>query len=272
MRRTRAGVVFLTQPPLTPALGPWLRPSFAKYSKALAREKAILSILASSLPDCDVYQQNWNVERKNWLPFFWNGFQQTTRYTYQIEDLHNKDQLWSNLQENTRREIRKARQRFELTVRPAKSIQEFLELNQKTFGRQGRSAPYSERLVKRIAEQAKMRNALDVLVTEDPQGKLHAGAFVVRWREKAFYLMGGGDPDLRISGAASLCIWEAISQQPQSTKIFDFEGSMIEPIERFFRGFGAEQTPYFHVSKSMTLKGSLALALLRWRQKKSYKK
>ena len=31
---------------------------------------------------------------------------------------------------------------------------------------------------------------------------------------------------------------------------FDFEGSMIEPVERSFRQFGAKQTPYFSVSKT----------------------
>ena len=60
--------------------------------------------------------------------------------------------------------------------------------------------------------------------------------------------MGGGDPDLRNSGAASLCVWEAIKFASTVTKSFDFEGSMHEPIERFFRAFGAEQRPYFEVS------------------------
>jgi hypothetical protein len=76
--------------------------------------------------------------------------------------------------------------------------------------------------------------------------------------------MGGGDPAHRTSGAASLCIWEAIARQPDTTEVFDFEGSVIEPIERFFRGFGALQTPYFHVSKAASRKGALALLMLRW--------
>ena len=64
----------------------------------------------------------------------------------------------------------------------------------------------------------------------------------------AYYLMGGGDPELRNSGATSLVLWEAICRQPEIVEVFDFEGSMIEPIERFCRAFGAVQTPYFRVS------------------------
>ena len=60
--------------------------------------------------------------------------------------------------------------------------------------------------------------------------------------------MGGGNPTLRNSGATSLCMWEAIKLASTVTKVFDFEGSMIEPIERFFRGFGAMQKPYFAIT------------------------
>jgi hypothetical protein len=34
------------------------------------------------------------------------------------------------------------------------------------------------------------------------------------------------------------------------TKRFDFEDSMIEPLERFFRAFGAKQIPCFHITKT----------------------
>jgi len=61
--------------------------------------------------------------------------------------------------------------------------------------------------------------------------------------------MGGGAPDLRNSGATSLCMWEAIQFAATVTKSFDFEGSMLETVERFFRAFGAKQTPYFAISK-----------------------
>lgn len=62
--------------------------------------------------------------------------------------------------------------------------------------------------------------------------------------------MSGSDPILRSSGAISLLRWESIKYSSSVTKSFDFEGSMIEPIERFMRSFGAIQTPYFAISKT----------------------
>jgi hypothetical protein len=60
--------------------------------------------------------------------------------------------------------------------------------------------------------------------------------------------MGGIDPAFS-SGAFSLLMWHAIQFASQVTTRFDFEGSMIESIERFFRSFGARQVPYLHVQK-----------------------
>ena len=42
---------------------------------------------------------------------------------------------------------------------------------------------------------------------------------------------------------------EALKLLTTKTKIFNFEGSMIEPVERFFRAFGAIQKPYFQITK-----------------------
>jgi hypothetical protein len=44
------------------------------------------------------------------------------------------------------------------------------------------------------------------------------------------------------------------------TRAFDFEGSILRPVERFFRDFGGRQTPYLDVSRA-TRPAQAALAL-----------
>jgi hypothetical protein len=83
---------------------------------------------------------------------------------------------------------------------------------------------------------------------------------VVRDRRTAYYLMGGGDPQLRTSGAGSLLLWEAIRQTRTAVSVFDFEGSMLRPVERFFRAFGGRQSPYLRISRT-TPTGRAALAI-----------
>ncbi|MBF4434706.1 GNAT family N-acetyltransferase [Vibrio anguillarum] len=243
--KKKYGLTLLTQPSLTQNLGPWIRPAHGKYSKQLSREKDLMEALIEQLPQHHYFNQNWHYSNTNWLPFYWKGFEQSTRYTYVISSLDDINSIWEETQDNIRREIRKAENRFGLVVNSDLPISDFFELNQLTFSRQGLSMPYSEHFVENIVNQAKKRKQCRWFIAQDNEGRNHAGVLLVWDSESAYYLMGGGDPDLRNSGATSLCMWEAIKFASTVTKRFDFEGSMIEPVERFFRAFGAKQTPYF---------------------------
>jgi lipid II:glycine glycyltransferase (peptidoglycan interpeptide bridge formation enzyme) len=204
--------------------------------------------LIEQLPSYDSFQQNWSYQYQNWLPFFWEGFQQTTAYTYVLENLTDPDKLFSDFQENIRREIRKSSNRHGLLVKSDVDLSDFIDLNAKTFSRQGMGMANSELFIQRLVAVLVDRKCVKWFVAYDQQNRAHAGVLIVWDGDSAYYLMGGGDPELRNSGATSLCMWEAIKFASTVTKRFDFEGSMIEPIERFFRGFGAIQKPYFKVS------------------------
>lgn len=257
----RFGFKILTTPALTQSLGPWLKITAEKYSKKLAQEKKLIQQLYNRLPNHAEYNQNWHYKYKNWLPLYWLGYEQTTRYTYRIEDLASLDDVWDGLQENIRREIRKAEKR-RIKVRTDLELGDFLNLNKKVFLRQGVQIPYSEFLVRKIHEAASSRNAVKTFIAVDDEGRHHSAVYIVWDENSAYYLLGGGDPDLRNSGATSLCMWEAIKFSSTVTKSFDFEGSMIEPIERFFRGYGAKQTAYSNIKKT----NSASMKLLRFIQ------
>lgn len=246
--KRRYGLRLLTQPPLTQTLGPWIRPTDAKYANRLGREKELMQALIDQLPSYHYFAQNWHFTQTNWLPFFWNGFQQTTIYTYRLNQLAHEEQIWSGLQENIRREIKKALNRENIKVRMDLGIDDFFELNRQVFERQGKQVPYSKAFVQNLDKAAAQHNARQIFIAEDAQGRRHAGIYLVWDQNSAYYLMGGGDPELRKSGATSLCMWEAIRFAATVSKSFDFEGSMLEPVERFFRAFGAMQTPYYSVS------------------------
>lgn len=243
--KKKFGLTLLTQPKLTQTLGPWLKPSTAKYSKQLSQQKDLMEALIDQLPKYHYFSQNWHYSNTNWLPFYWKGFEQVTRYTYVIDDLSNIDNVWAASLANIKTDIRKAENKFNLVVKKNLPFRDFLLLNRQTFLRQGMELPYSESFVNQLVSTAKDRNQCSWFVAKDNEGLHHAGVLLVWDSESAYYLMGGGDPDLRNSGATSLCMWEAIKFASTVTKRFDFEGSMIEPVERFFRAFGAKQTPYF---------------------------
>ena len=92
-------------------------------------------------------------------------------------------------------------------------------------------------------------SARKLLCAVDEQGRVHAAAYFVYDENTCYYLIGGGDPELRNSGAASLLLWEGIRFASTVSRSFDFEGSMIEDIERFFRAFGGTPQVYYRVSR-----------------------
>jgi hypothetical protein len=267
--RTRRilGQMQIGQPPLSAALGPWIKPRTMKPTQRYSHEKDVMIALLDTLPRFGAYRQTWHPRIANWLPFYWHGFTQTTLYTYILETSRDEQQLWSGLRENIRTDIRKARDRLGVKVRRDLTVDDFLELSQKTFARQGLSPPYSPDLVRKLDAACVMQDCRAILIGEDAEGRRHAGAYIVWDNDTAYYLIGGGDPALRNSGAASLCLWEAIQLAAEKNLRFDFEGSMIEAVERHFRAFGGTLTPYFLVEKipSILLRFALALRKLKLR-------
>lgn len=239
----------LSQPALTPFLGPWLRETSAKQSDIYSQQIALMASLIEQLPPHHYYIQNWHPRIENWLPFFWRGFTQTTRYTYVLNDLNDTNKLWSQLQGKVRTEIKKAEGRSGIVVVDG-SLDEMYALVQLTFTRQGKKPPFSKNYLESIDKACTQRSCRKILIAKDNDGRPHAGAYIVWDADSAYYLVGGGDPEVRNSGAATLCLWKAIQFASTVSHQFDFEGSIMEPIERFFRSFGAKQTPYFTVQRA----------------------
>lgn len=263
--KKRYGGTILTQPPLTQTLGPWLHPSKAKYANMLSEQKNLMTELISQLPPFDMFMQNFHYSITNWLPFYWQGFSQTTRYTYVIEDLTDTNKVWDGFLANIRTDIKKAQNRFGVEVYNEPDIDAFLDVNELTFVRQGKRLPYPRDFVKRLDEACAAHDARKIFFGRDKEEKIHAAVYIIWDENSAYYLMGGGDPELRNSGATSLCMWEAIQFAATVTNCFDFEGSMLEPVERFVRAFGAKQKPYFTITKtpSILLKSALFLRDLK---------
>jgi len=248
--RRRWGMRILTQPALTPMLGPWLHDSGGKPAARLSSQKEAMRALIDQLPPFDHYSQTWHPDVGNWQPFYWKGFRQTTYYTYTLADLSDPDALWAGLDSKTRRAIAKAGGEHRLEVRDDLALEQLLELNRKTFGRQGLAPPYPDELVRRLDAACRARGCAKMLLAVGPDGVPQAGYYFV-WDERSAYaLISCADPAHRSSGANSLCLWATIQAVGRLERQYNFSGSMIESIEAYLRAFGGAQTPYFHVSKT----------------------
>lgn len=265
--RKKWGLRIMDMPPLTQTLGPHLRSYDGKYANRLAEEKELMTELAGKLPPFDIFQQNFHYSITNWLPFYWLGFKQTTRYTYVLEDLSDLGAVWDGFEKKIRTSIRKAEK--QLTIRDDLDLDRFIALNEMVFARQGRKPPYARSVIERIDHACRTRNRRKMFFAQDAAGRVHAAVYLVWDERSAYYLMGGADPELRDSDATSLCLWEAIKFSSRVTRSFDFEGSMLENVEPFFRAFGGVQKPYFQITKIKSpIIGSAFDVWMRFRNKK----
>jgi hypothetical protein len=253
--RGRRRMRVLTMPPVTQTLGPWVAPSTAAPARALGHEHELLTALEAGLPDASAFVQQFSPAIMNALPFRWAGYRLDVQYTYRLA-LDSEEELWDGLRGSIRREIRKARRRVE--VREDLGLDRFYAIWAKTFTRLDLPVPISMAQLERIDAACTARGARLMTFAHDEADRVHAVSYVVWDRNAAFNLLGGADPELRTSGASSLLMWEAIMRARDITDVFDFEGSMIQPVERFFRAFGSRQTPYLRVSRA---KPAAAVAL-----------
>lgn len=250
-KKKKYGLTVISQPPLTQTNGIWIKyPEGQKYARKLSYEKEVMNDIITQIEklDVDYFNQNFHYSVTNWLPFYWKGFRQTTRYTYIIDDLSNIDNVFLNLNSNVRGKIRKAEKTIKVTEN--RTLTDFYEINKMTFDRQKIEMPYSYEFLEKKDRILAQMGKRKLLFAEDENGRLHSSLYLI-WDEQSSYLhMLGSNPQYRNSGGGILLAWEAIkiTKNSLNLNIFDFEGSMIEGVESVRRAFGAIQKPYFNIT------------------------
>jgi hypothetical protein len=239
--KRRYGFKALAHPHLTPFLGPWFDSIAGSQSKAFSDQYELTAELISLLPRFDVFRQSCCPEIVNWLPFHWAGFVQQTKYTYRLHGLTNLEALWNGFHQSTRRAIRKADTRVEVVA--SNDVELLCDVHERTYSQRAQAMPYKRKALYRIVEGALRTGHGRLLHARDDRGNIHAVNFLVFDERCAYYLVGGSDDRFRESGAPSLLMWHAIKFAAAQSAVFDFEGSMVQGIERFFRNFNGALTP-----------------------------
>jgi len=235
-------------PPLTQKLGILFAPSDANPAELQSANQSFTNELLDRLGDVNEFIQTFHENFTDWLPFFWRGYSQSTRYTYVLEDISDPKRLWIEMRPHHRRYIRRA-ERLGIEIRDDLQLDQFVELNRKTFERQGLRPPASDDIIFRVDEACRVHAGRKIFAGVDALGRVHAAVYVAWAANTGYYLMGGSEPELRASGAQFLALWESIKFASTVVTRFDFEGSMLPKVEPVFRGFGAIQRPYFVISK-----------------------
>lgn len=239
----------IDMPPLTP----WFPiimsiPQDCKKTTLYAWEHNILKALLDNLDTTPMLSIMCESKMTNVLPFFWKNFSPLVRTTYIIDLQIDINTIFANFRENVRRNIRKAEKCLQVVERD--DPLSFYNLCKHTLTRQNITILYSFEYWQHLYKAIKSHQAGQTLFAIDDNDVVHAAICIVWDEESVYYLIGGTDTDLRVSGAMSLLFWEVIQRsKAKGLKKFDLVGANVPHIERFKLGFGGERVNYFRMLK-----------------------
>lgn len=250
--RKKGPWLLLSNAHFTPYTGPFLiYPKGQKAANKIAFEHKAYKALIDQLPDFSEYVQNFNLNFNNGLPFQWEGFSETNRYTYILPLNNTEEYLFENLRSNNRRQIKSA----EKTLKVSESSNaQLLQTLLSESVNNSIEACYFIRMV----DYLKQHNCGKLLVASENDIP-HAAVFCIWDKHSAYSIICGSAKAHKNSGAMSLLLWEAIKYCNKiSLTSFNFEGSSIASIEKYYRGFGGELVSFKRIEKNNST--SLAVA------------
>ncbi len=258
----KAGVSIIRTPLLTPYIGPYIFfPHDLKESKKDNFEYEATAALLEKLPAAKVWNiALWPGSRQVGL-FTRAGLNVQPRQTFLMPLQEEEANIFSRLNEDYRRNIRKAEKDIQVTEEP-ENMHILASYLKSTLRRKEVNMHYSTQLMQQLFDVCRAHNA-GTLWTARRGTEIQAVLWHVWDKEKAYYLAGSRNPAVKDSRAMTALIWHAIKEANKAgKKTFDFEGSMDAGVEKFFRNFGAERELYLVVAKNDSLLWKVKNALL----------
>ena len=255
----------IKMPKLTQTLGIWMQETAkVQGNKHLAEQKEIIFRLLEQLPHAKNVRICLDSSCSYILPYYWKGFTVTPFCSYRLRDLSDLNRIYAGFGKIVKKNIKSAENKVRISDKA--DVEQLYEMLSITFKNQNRRYPIQKELIQEIVSECEKRNAGKMFSAIDENGNVHACSYFVYDQNVCYYLISGSNPEFRSSGAQTLILWEGIQFAAKVSRAFDFEGSMIEGIENFFRCFGGELVVNYEI-KRLSFIGQL-FDLLKPRAKK----
>jgi hypothetical protein len=236
-------------PPFTPHIGLFFLKQSSTKSTALSFEKSIATCLVDfldslSYPMLTLALPNEFIDLQ---AFIWKKYKVIPNYTYRLNLDQDIDELLKNLSGDKRTSINKAA-KDNVKIEFCTDLQEVKRMVENTYTRKAKQLNAGI-LDKILFQFAKPENSFAFLAHHNNSAA--ALSFCIYDKTTAYYLLGGYATNNKHQGAGVLALWNCILHAKKlGLKTFDFEGSMIPQVEKYFRGFGGDLIPYFTVNKA----------------------
>lgn len=252
-QKKKFGYQVALQPPFSQFWGVFFHPQenqnpYTEYSE----KRKILNAILQALPKkIDWMGYGFSPQFDYPLPFHWAGFRLQTRYSYHLSLEKPEKEIFADFRKNLRYDIRQVEkhQNQLFLDAPASDLLHLLDLN--TQKGKKLIEPKERARLSGLVNWLEAEKMAKIISLKSEAGEILAAGLFGRFRDKEIYLLSAQNPENKDAGVMGLLIWEAIkAAKNESIHQFDFEGSMIESIETFFRGFSPKPVPYLYIHKN----------------------
>lgn len=240
------GISCLANPPFTPHIGLFAKQNSSNPSRKVSATKELFKILVQYLESRSekIIDVRLPFDYQDLQEFYWSDFDVSPRYTYRLDITQPEEGILASMDPKTRNAIKAAEAAgVEVSELPVSEI----EGNVSSILKE-KEAKVRFDLLPEIFSSVAEENRISLIARSGQENE--ALAYCLVHVDEAYYLFGGNKSSGAVGSSGSLVMWSAIKEaKAKGVKVFDFEGSMIPGVEKFFRGFGGELTTYFTVQK-----------------------
>jgi len=220
-------IPYLVQPNMTQQLG--------VFSKDIIDEN-IVQLFINELPTFS-YQLNLNEKNFYSIADAWPNYILKLNIPY--------SQIATNYSKNTLRNIDKSR-KMDLKIQSNLSVDDFTAFYY-SANKNYKTADLS--FVKNLIENGIANEKMSLLAVLAANNEIIAALCIMHSANRLTYLLPVSNEKGKKSSAMFLLIDQIIQNNAEKDLILDFEGSRIEGIARFYKGFGAINQPYYIIKR-----------------------
>lgn len=242
------GLQQVTLPLLTFYMGPIINfPVDLSPENRVSFKRKIISDIVSKIPKTDRFVTQTDFEFDYWLPFYWKGFEQTTRYSYTLNTDTELDSIFNRFKPSIKKSIKKAEPNF--NIQYGENADLVFHLYETDYKRKKIETSFSKSNIDKIDKALAPTGNRIIIEATNNKGTVVAAYYLLLDKTYLHYIFGAVDEAYRDSGVMSLIMWKAIQEAKLWGVKFNFGGSMNKNIEQFFSGFRGDLTPYMRISK-----------------------
>lgn len=239
---TKTGMRWIRLPILTPFTALWIdTPEALSPQKEMIFRHEVLADLERQLPSAQVFEIKLPWTMQDWLPLYWKGYREETRYTFRFPHAE-VNAIYDGFSKSFQRNLRAAEREY--TIEEGK-VSDLYALMERVVELRDSHVAFSLSTLEKIVSVLQSKQQCKIYAARNTEN-VQAIVFTV-WDEQTSYYLIGGRRRTDSRHGTNLLLWQAIQDAAQRGHAFDFEGSMIEGVNKFFQKFGAILTPYYYI-------------------------